>query len=71
MNDHQRAFALLDVFTVGSALLTILFTRQSYDIVLNLESGTKSIREFNELFGLLFILMSQLRNHANAHSWQT
>jgi len=71
MNDHQRAFALLDIFTVGSALLTILFARQSYDIVLDLESGTKGIREFNELFGLLFILVSQLGDHSNAHSWQT
>jgi hypothetical protein len=60
MDDHQGALSLLNVLAVGATLLTILFARQSNDIVLNLKRSAECIRELNELLSCLLVLLSEL-----------
>ena len=61
----------MDVFAIGSTLLTILFARQRNYVVLNLESCAQGIRKFNELLGGCRVLLRQLRDHPDAHTRQT
>ena len=70
MDNHESAFAFLDVFTESSSLLSIAFRINSEDIIHDLERGTHHVDEAAKGGLRLCALPSHLTNHSQRHAGQ-